>query len=95
MMSIREHMDELRARMLSIIISVMILTIFSMVFGIKSFILHYASINNNNGIQLFYPYPDLFSNIAIQLTSYMEKTLLPAGVNLIQTAPGQAFFAQI
>ena len=66
-----------------------------MVFGIKSFILHYASINNNNGIQLFYPYPDLFSNIAIQLTSYMEKTLLPAGVNLIQTAPGQAFFAQI
>ena len=25
----------------------------------------------------------------------MEKTLLPAGVNLIQTAPGQAFFAQI
>jgi sec-independent protein translocase protein TatC len=95
MMSIREHMDELRSRMLSIIISVMILTIFSMIFGIKSFILHYASINNNNGIQLFYPYPDLFGNIAIQLTSYMEKTLLPAGVNLIQTAPGQALFAQI
>ena len=43
--------------MLSIIISVMILTIFSMVFGIKSFILHYASINNNNGIAIILSLP--------------------------------------
>src|ERR671926_168570 len=34
MMSIREHIDELRSRMLRIIISVMIITIFSMSFGI-------------------------------------------------------------
>src|ERR671927_1645803 len=96
MMSIREHIDELRSRMLRIIISVMIITIFSMSFGIKAFTLYYPIVdNNNNGLQLFYPYPDPFNNIAIQVTSFMEKTLLPPEVKLIQTAPGQAFFAQV
>ena len=97
MMSIREHIDELRSRMLRIIISVMIITIFSMSFGIKAFTLYYPIIDiiNNNRIQLFYPYPDPFNNVAIQVTSFMEKTLLPPEVKLIQTAPGQAFFAQV
>ena len=97
MMSIREHIDELRSRMLRIIISVMIITIFSMSFGIKAFTLYYPIVDiiNNNGIQLFYPYPDPFNNVAIQVTSFMEKTLLPPEVKLIQTAPGQAFFAQV
>lgn len=97
MMSIREHIDELRSRMLRIIISVMIITIFSMSFGIKAFTLYYPIVDiiNNNRIQLFYPYPDPFNNVAIQVTSFMEKTLLPPEVKLIQTAPGQAFFAQV
>jgi sec-independent protein translocase protein TatC len=100
MMSIHEHIDELRSRMLRIIISVMIITIFSMSFGIKAFILYYPIVennsnNNSNSIQLFYPYPDPFNNVAIQVTSFMEKTLLPQEVKLIQTAPGQAFFAQV
>ena len=97
-MSIHEHIDELRSRMLRIIISVMIITIFSMSFGIKAFTIYYPIVdinNNNNGIQLFYPYPDPFNNVAIQVTSFMEKTLLPQEVKLIQTAPGQAFFAQV
>ena len=99
-MSIHEHIDELRSRMLRIIISVMIITIFSMSFGIKAFILYYPIVennsnNNSNSIQLFYPYPDPFNNVAIQVTSFMEKTLLPQEVKLIQTAPGQAFFAQV
>jgi sec-independent protein translocase protein TatC len=53
--------------------------------------------NKNHGLKLllFYPYPDPFDNIAIQLTSYMKEALLPPEVKLIQTAPGQAFFAQI
>src|SRR5919197_3822428 len=99
MMSIREHIDELRSRMLRIIISVMIITIFSMSFGIKAFTLYNPMVDNNNSnsnsIQLFYPYPDPFNNIAIQVTSFMQKTLLPQEVKLIQTAPGQAFFAQV
>ena len=95
-MSIREHIDELRSRMLRIIISVMIITIFSMSFGIKAFTLYYPIVDIiNNRIQLFYPYPDPFNNVAIQVTSFMEKTLLPPEVKLIQTAPGQAFFAQV
>lgn len=99
-MSIREHIDELRSRLLRIVISIMIITIFSMSFGIKTFTLYYPMVDNNNnnssnGIQLFYPYPDPFHNIAIQITSFMEKTLLPPEVDLIQTAPGQAFFAQV
>lgn len=85
--------------MLRIVISIMIITIFSMSFGIKTLTLYYPIDNNNNnnsnGIQLFYPYPDPFHNIAIQITSFMEKTLLPPEVDLIQTAPGQAFFAQV
>ena len=99
-MSIHEHIDELRSRMLRIIISVMIITIFSMSFGIKALTLYYPIVDNNNNnssnaIQLFYPYPDPFNNVAIQVTSFMEKTLLPQEVKLIQTAPGQAFFAQV
>jgi sec-independent protein translocase protein TatC len=48
-----------------------------------------------NGFVFYYPYPDLFHNFSIQLTSFMQATLLPQGVKLIQTAPGQAFFAQL
>jgi len=100
MMSIHEHIDELRSRILRIIVCVVILTIFSMSFGIKPFVLHYSdnddnNNSNNNILQLYYPYPDPFNNVAIQLTSYMQKTLLPSEVKLIQTAPGQAFFAQV
>jgi sec-independent protein translocase protein TatC len=99
-MSIHEHIDELRSRILRIIVCVVILTIFSMSFGIKPFVLHYSdnddnNNSNNNTLQLYYPYPDPFNNVAIQLTSYMQKTLLPSEVKLIQTAPGQAFFAQV
>ena len=99
-MSIGEHFNELRSRIFIIILSIIIITIFSMSFGIKSFTLHYGITNNftstqNNNLKLFYPYPDPLNNIAIQVTSYMRDTLLPSEVKLIQTAPGQAFFAQI
>jgi sec-independent protein translocase protein TatC len=102
-MSIGEHFDELRSRVFIIVIAIILITIFSMSFGIKSFTLHYGIINgftttennNNNSLKLFYPFPDPLNNIAIQVTSYMRDTLLPSEVKLIQTAPGQAFFAQI
>jgi sec-independent protein translocase protein TatC len=40
-------------------------------------------------------YPDLYNNIAIQTMALMRQDLLPNNVTLIQTSPGQAFFAQI
>src|SRR3954449_9736857 len=86
MMSLHDHIDELRSRILRIIVCVVILTIFSMTFGIKPFVLHYSNNDNNNKLQLYYPYPDPFNNVAIHLTSYMQKTLLPSEVKLIQTA---------
>jgi sec-independent protein translocase protein TatC len=87
-MPLRQHMEELRSRILRIVICVIIITVFSMTFGIKALEL-------DSSILIYYPYPDPFYNIAIQITKYMQETLLPPEVKLIQTAPGQAFFSQI
>lgn len=48
-----------------------------------------------SGITLYYPVPDPLHNIAAQITNYMRVTLVPSDVQLIQTAPGQAFYAQV
>ena len=48
-----------------------------------------------NGVMLYYPAPEPLDNIAAQLTNYFKTNLVPEGVQLIQTAPGQAFFAQV
>lgn len=75
--------------------------VISLSFGIKSYDLIVEN-SGNHGIsegifkvKLYYIFPDPFGNIAIQILKYMEETLLPDGVRLIQTAPGQAFFASI
>jgi sec-independent protein translocase protein TatC len=88
-MTIREHIEDLRTRILRIVIAIAVLTIFSMTFGFRPF--------EFNGVHFvfYYPYPDVFHNFAIQITSSMQSALLPPGVKLIQTAPGQAFFAQM
>jgi sec-independent protein translocase protein TatC len=86
-MPLLSHLMELRSRLLRVVVCVIFLSIFCATFGLKSAEL--------NGFRLVYPFPDPFHNIAIQLTFYMSETLLPQDVELIQTAPGQAFFAQI
>lgn len=48
-----------------------------------------------NGLTLYYPVPDPMYNLAAQITNYMRETLVPSNVQLIQTAPGQAFYAQV
>jgi sec-independent protein translocase protein TatC len=100
-MSIFEHINELRSRILRIVISLVIITVFSMSIGIKPIIIDLDggagdnNSNNANTIKLYYPYPDPFGNFALQVTKYMQNTLLPSEVKLIQTAPGQAFFANV
>jgi sec-independent protein translocase protein TatC len=86
-MSIREHLDELRSRVLRVALAVAIITIFAMTFDIRPV--------EVGGVPLVYPYPDPIHNLATQVTLYMQKTLLPENVTLVQTAPGQAFFAQV
>jgi sec-independent protein translocase protein TatC len=46
-------------------------------------------------VTLYYPEPNPLDNIAAQITDHMRMQLVPENVKLIQTAPGQAFFAQI
>jgi sec-independent protein translocase protein TatC len=86
-MSIREHIEELRARVLRVALSIIIITIFAMTFDLRPVEI--------GGLPLAYPYPDPIHNISVRLMFYMQDTLLPEGVELIQTAPGQAFFAQV
>ena len=98
-MSIAEHFDELRIRLIHIVICIAIITIITMSFGIKTAIIPITLPSQDAGQQqnltLYYLFPDPFNNIALQLTSFMKDTLLPPEVRLIQTAPGQVFFAQI
>ena len=84
---IAKHLDELRARILRIVIVVGIITVFILTF-------HLTPIEIN-GTALYYPTPEPLDNIAAQITNYMKQQLVPEQVQLIQTAPGQAFFAQI
>jgi len=84
---IGKHLDELRARILRIVIVVGIITVFILTFHFTPFEI--------NGIQLYYPALDPINNIAAQITNLMKHQLVPEHVQLIQTAPGQAFFAQI
>lgn len=84
---ISKHLDELRARILKIVIAIGIITVFILTF-------HLTPIEVS-GIQIYYPTPQPLDNIAAQITNYMKDQLVPEQVQLIQTAPGQAFFAQI
>ena len=81
------HLNELRTRILRIVIVVGIIAIFLMTFHLESV--------SYNEVMLYYPIPEPLDNIAAQLTNYFKINLVPDGVQLIQTAPGQAFFAQV
>lgn len=86
-LTLQQHLDELRARALRILICITAITFFTLIFGFKQF--------EFNGFVLYLPYPNLFHNFAIQITAFMQAALLPEGVKLIQTSPGQAFVAQL
>jgi sec-independent protein translocase protein TatC len=84
---IRQHLNELRKRILRIVIVLGIITIFILTFHLQSFEI--------SGIMLYYPTPEPLDNIAAQITNHMKKNLVPEDVQLIQTAPGQAFYSQV
>jgi len=84
---INKHLEELRRRILKIVIVVIAITAFLLAF--------HAEPVEILGIGLFYPTPQPLDNIAAQITNYFRANLVPESVQLIQTAPGQAFFAQV
>ena len=104
------HIDELRRRGIRTLLVLTIITIICLSFGLKSFtvvlslppaisFLNFTSDLRSSDssvvLRFYYPYPNPFENIAVQLTLFLKDTLLPPEVKFIQTAPGQAFFAQI
>ena len=81
------HLQELQRRLLRIVL---------VVGGIGAFLLMFHAEPIQVGqFTLYYPVLEPTHNIAAQITRHMSDTLVPKGVQLIQTAPGQAFFAQM
>ena len=81
------HFEELRKRLLRIVLVIGIITAFILTF--------HAEPIQVNEITLYYPTFEPLNNIAAQITNHMKFNLVPENVQLIQTAPGQAFFAQV
>ncbi len=86
-MSLGEHLEELRVRVIHIVIAVIAITVFCMTFDLQP--IEYA------GLPLAYPYPDPVHNVSARIILYMQESLVPETVTLVQIAPGQAFFSQI
>ena len=84
---INQHLEELRKRILRIVLVIGIITAFILIF--------HAEPIQIDQITLYYPTPEPLHNIAAQITNHMRINLVPESVELIQTAPGQAFFAQM
>lgn len=82
-----DHLNELRNRFLRIIIFTLGVVIFTTIFGLQN-----ISINH---INFYIIYPTVYNNIASQVTLFLSHSLLPKGVSLIQTSPGQSLYAQI
>jgi len=83
----REHLEELRRRVLKIVIVVGAVTAALLTVHLEP--VQYA------GLDLYYPTVEPLNNVAAQITVYMKSALLPEEVQLIQTSPGQAFFSQV
>lgn len=84
---IGKHLEELRKRIIRIVLVIGIVTACLLS-------LHIEPIQIEQ-ITLYYPTLDPLNNISAQITNYMKANLVPENVQLIQTAPGQAFFAQV
>ena len=84
---INRHLEELRKRLLRIVLIIGVITVVILTF--------HAEPIQVGTTTLYYPTPEPLNNIAAQITNHMKTSLVPEDVQLIQTAPGQAFFAQV
>ena len=97
-MTIGEHLNELRSRLMHVALLIVIVSIFAMTFQLKPFEIGkdiYLNFIGTKKIVFYYPYPNTVNNLAAQIIRQMEKTLLPPNVRTIQTAPGQAFTTEL
>jgi len=84
---IGKHLEELRKRVIRMVLVIGIITACLLSFHLESI--------QTEQITLYYPVLDPLNNISAQITHHMKMNLVPESVQLIQTAPGQAFFAQV
>jgi len=82
-----DHLKELRNRFLKIIVITIAIMVVCTVFGI-----HLVTVS---GLSFYFLVPTVYNNIASQVTLFLSDNLVPSQVELIQTAPGQALYAQI
>ncbi len=74
-MGFLEHLDELRARFIVVLIAFIVIFICVYMFSIRSF--------EWNGLTLYYIWPDFYNNIPSQLFERFKADLLPEDVVLI------------
>ena len=84
----QEHLEELRRRVTRIVIVIGIITVAMLT-------IHLEPVEIVDGLNFVYPTFEPLNNVAAQVTAKMKASLIPEDVELIQTAPGQAFFAQV
>ncbi len=84
---INQHLEELRKHLVRIVIVIGAISVFLLMFHAEPFQI--------SQFTLYYPTIEPTHNIAAQITNHMRIMLVPENVDLIQTAPGQAFFAQM
>jgi sec-independent protein translocase protein TatC len=82
-----DHLKELRNRFLRILVITIAILVVCTVFGV-----HLVTVNNHS---FYFFVPTVYNNIASQVTLFLSESLIPSDVDLIQTAPGQALYAQI
>src|SRR5574340_1299425 len=85
-MTISQHLEDFRKRVFRSVLAIAAISFFILSFHLPPVMY--------NGIKLYYPTFSPFDNMAAQVTVSMKHHLLPSTVQLIQTAPGQAFFSQ-
>ena len=85
--SLSDYREDLRSHLVRIIIVVIIITFLCMTFSIRLF--------DINGFKFPILQPDLLNNVAGQVILFIKQNLVPENVTLIQTAPGEVFFAQV
>jgi sec-independent protein translocase protein TatC len=86
-MSILDHIDELRKRLVRMVIAIAAISLFTFTFGFQEFTIQ--------GTQVLLPFPNPFNNSASQAINMIERDVLPDYVSIIVTAPSQALIAQL
>jgi len=84
---ILRYIDELRVRLIYVLVTIGGIAIFCFTFNIgEARLSEYV---------IFYPYPDLFNSISATVLNKLRYDLLPEGVKIIQVTPSQAISAEI